>query len=174
MAALVRKEVDDWDDEAKCRARFKALSGQRSDWEPLYCFWRDLILKAARHLGIFLIRPSHVKRLWFRRAGLSPLCLDRVLLEMHRAGDLLPPQPTSTTTRLSHILRRALYFLGASNDDSLALAGDYYILAPLLEVCHLGPPSFLLSYCYLSILVSFSPLRPYSITLGVHRNRPLK
>ncbi|KAL8544743.1 hypothetical protein ACS0TY_005102 [Phlomoides rotata] len=130
VAAFVRKEVEEWDDEAKSRARFKALSGQRSDWEPLYCFWRDLILKTCRHLRIFLIRPSRLRRLWFRRHGLSPLCLDRVLLEMHRAGDLLPPHPTPT---LSHIFRRALDFLGATNDAHLPLTEDLYILAPLLE-----------------------------------------
>ncbi|KAK6118156.1 hypothetical protein DH2020_048140 [Rehmannia glutinosa] len=133
VAAFVRKEVEDWDDETKSRARFKALSGQRSDWEPLYRFWRDLILKVARHLRIFIIRPSHVNRLWFHRSGLSPLCLDRVLLEMHRSGDLLLPHPTSATSRLSNIFRRALDFFGASNDNNVALAGDYYILAPLLE-----------------------------------------
>ncbi|KAL2239114.1 UNVERIFIED_CONTAM: hypothetical protein Sindi_1103100 [Sesamum indicum] len=132
VADFVRNEVGDWDDEAKIRARFKALSGQRSDWSPLYSFWRDLILKVARHLHIFIIRPSRVKRLWFRRAGLSPLCLDHVLLEMHRAGDLLSPHPTSSTARLSHIFRRALDLFGASNDYSLP-PGDYYILAPLLE-----------------------------------------
>lgn len=135
-AAFVRKEVVDFDDEAKSRARFKALSGQRSDWEPLYCFWRDLILKTARHLHIFIISPSRLSRLWFRRRpdGLSPLCLDGVLLEMHRAGDLLLPNtPSSSSSRIPHILRRALDFL-ALDDRPLALTGDYYILAPLLEV----------------------------------------
>ncbi|EYU23567.1 hypothetical protein ABFS82_04G148200 [Erythranthe guttata] len=139
VAAFVRQEVPDWDDESTSRARFKALSGQRSDWDPLYRFWRDLIVKVARHRRIFIIRPSAVSRLWFRRAdGLSPLCLDRVLIEMLRAGDLSPPpspHPTSAATRLSHIFRRALGFFGASNDDdeNSPLAGDSYILAPLLE-----------------------------------------
>ncbi|KAK4417979.1 hypothetical protein Salat_2210600 [Sesamum alatum] len=132
VADFVRNVVGDWDDDAKSRARFKALSGQRSDWSPIYSFWRDLILKVARHLRIFIIRPSRVKRLWFRRAGLSPLCLDGVLLEMHRAGDLLLPHPTSSIARLSHIFRRALDLFGASNDYSLP-PGDYCILAPLLE-----------------------------------------
>lgn len=134
-AAFVRKEVADWDDEVKSRTRFKALSGQRSDWEALYCFWRDLIVKTARHLHIFLIRPSRLSRLWFRRRpdGLSPLCLDRVLLEMHRAGDLLLPPTTASSSRLPHILRRALNFL-TLDDRPVALTADYYILAPLLEV----------------------------------------
>lgn len=135
--AFVRKEVAEWDDEAKSRARFKALSGQRSDWEPLYCFWRDLIIKTARHLRIFLIHPSRLTRLWFRRRpdGLSPLCLDRVLLEMHRAGDLMLPRPSPSPSpsRLPQILRRALNFL-ALDDPPPALTGEYYILVPLLEV----------------------------------------
>ncbi|KAL6515870.1 hypothetical protein OROGR_019175 [Orobanche gracilis] len=134
-ATFIRKEVRDWDDEGMSRVRFKALSGQRSDWEPLYRFWRDLILKVGRHLRIFIIRPSHVNRLWFNRSGLSPLCLDRVLLEMHRAGDLVLPHahPNSSTSRFSNIFRRALGFFGVNNDDNVSLAGDYYILAPLLQ-----------------------------------------
>lgn len=77
---LIRKEVKDWDDEVVCRARFKALSGQRSDWEPIYLFWRNLILTIARQLGLFIIRPSHLNTQWFNRGGLTPLCLDRVLV----------------------------------------------------------------------------------------------
>lgn len=136
VATFVRSEVEDWDDDAKSRARFKALSGQRSDWEPLYRFWRDLIVKVARHLHIFIISPSRVKRLWFTRSGLSPLCLDRVLVEMHCAGDLLSPQPhpTSATATLSHYLRRALDVLGATNQDTRALSGDSYLVTPLLQV----------------------------------------
>ncbi|KAL3652984.1 hypothetical protein CASFOL_002665 [Castilleja foliolosa] len=131
VAAFVRKEVGDWDDEVMSRARFKALSGQRPDWEPLYHFWRDLIVKVARHLRIFIIRPSNVNRLWFRRAGLSPLCLDRVLVEMHRAGDLLlPHRDHPNQSRLRAVLG---FFWGTGKDDSAPLAGDKYILAPLLE-----------------------------------------
>lgn len=61
----LRKQVPDWDDEVKCTARFKAFSGQRTDWEPLYVFWRDLILNVARHLHIFIIRPSQVSSFYF-------------------------------------------------------------------------------------------------------------
>lgn len=77
---LIRNEVKDWDDEVVCRARFKALSGQRSDWEPIYLFWRNLILTIARQLGLLIIRPSHLNTQWFNRGGLTPLCLDRVLV----------------------------------------------------------------------------------------------
>ncbi|XP_047953030.1 uncharacterized protein LOC125200052 [Salvia hispanica] len=134
-AAFVREEVEDWDDEVKSRARFKALSGQRSDWEARYCFWRDLIVKTARHLRILVIRPSRLSGLWFRRRpdGLSPLCLDQVLLEMHRAGDLLLPRASSSSSRLPHIFRRALDFLPLGDRRPLALTADCYILAPLLE-----------------------------------------
>ncbi|KAJ6940706.1 charged multivesicular body protein 7 isoform X3 [Populus alba x Populus x berolinensis] len=76
---FIRKQVPDWDDEIMATARFKAFSGQRSDWEPKYFFWKDLILKIARHLDLFIIQPSQVKEEWFNRGGLTPLCLDHVL-----------------------------------------------------------------------------------------------
>ncbi|XP_034908658.1 uncharacterized protein [Populus alba] len=76
---FIRKQVPDWDDEIMATARFKAFSGQRSDWEPKYLFWKDLILKIARHLDLFIIQPSQVKEEWFNRGGLTPLCLDHVL-----------------------------------------------------------------------------------------------
>ncbi|KAL3844423.1 hypothetical protein ACJIZ3_001826 [Penstemon smallii] len=140
VAEFIVKEVPDWKDEVKSRARFKALSGQRSDWEPLYLFWRDLIVKVARHLRIFIIHPSRVTRLWFRlpESGLTPLCIHRVLVEMHHSGDLLLLPPNYQSHPTTHIFRRALNFLtnkysrGAVDYD-YALTGDYYILAPLLE-----------------------------------------
>ncbi|KAG6436692.1 hypothetical protein SASPL_101594 [Salvia splendens] len=134
-AAFVRRKVGDWDDEVKSRARFKALSGQRSDWEARYCFWRDLIVKTAQHLRILVIRPSRLSGLWFRRRpdGLYPLCLNQVLLEMHRAGDLLLPRASSSYFRLPHIFRRALDFLPLGDRRPLALTADCYILASLLE-----------------------------------------
>ncbi|XP_011025277.1 PREDICTED: uncharacterized protein LOC105126188 isoform X3 [Populus euphratica] len=76
---FIRKQVPDWDDEIMATARFKAFSGQRSDWEPKYLFWKDLILKIARHLDLFIIQPSQVKEEWFNRGGLTPLCIDHVL-----------------------------------------------------------------------------------------------
>lgn len=137
VAAFLRREVADWDDDIKRRARFKALSGQRSDWEPLYRFWRDLIINLARHLRTFTISPSRLQRLWFTHQGLSPLCLDRVLLEMHRAGDLLPPpnSPATATPTLSQIFRTTLQFLSAINLEGkeTTLSGDTYLIAPILE-----------------------------------------
>lgn len=113
---FILKEVPDWDDEVLASARFKDFSGQRSDWQPRFLFWRDLIIKIARHFRLFLIRPSQVpffpllilnfgifclflwkilssflvsylnnaslkvKNDWFNRGGLTPLCLDHVLV----------------------------------------------------------------------------------------------
>ncbi|KAL5539853.1 hypothetical protein UlMin_045474 [Ulmus minor] len=104
---LIRKEVADWDDEAACRARFKDFSGQRSDWEPIYFFWRDLILNITRHFGLLIIRPSQVKT-WFNRGGLIPLCLDRVLVVMRDEGDIVGSEDLDdpTTGRVSQILRK--------------------------------------------------------------------
>lgn len=81
VRAFLRRAVQDWDDPVKAVARFKGFSGQRSDWEGQYLFWRDLILNVARHLGTFIIRPSRLNHIWFRREGaLSPLCLNQVLV----------------------------------------------------------------------------------------------
>ncbi|KAM0027381.1 putative Snf7 family protein [Helianthus debilis subsp. tardiflorus] len=86
---VILKEVPDWDSEVTVSARFKAFSGQRSDWEPRYQFWKNLIIKIVRHLGIFIIRPSVVRNVWFNQGGLVPLCIDHVLVEMYNSGDLL-------------------------------------------------------------------------------------
>uniref|UniRef100_A0A9I9EEH9 Uncharacterized protein n=1 Tax=Cucumis melo TaxID=3656 RepID=A0A9I9EEH9_CUCME len=55
------EKVLDWDDEVVATARFKAFSGQKSDWEPRYLFWRDLILTVARQLNFLIIKPSEIK-----------------------------------------------------------------------------------------------------------------
>ncbi|KAI7748433.1 hypothetical protein M8C21_007591 [Ambrosia artemisiifolia] len=86
---VIRKEVPDWDSDVTWSTRYKAFSGQRSDWEPRYLFWKDLIIKIARHLGIFIIPPSLVRTVWFNQGGLVPLCIDHVLVEMYNSGDLL-------------------------------------------------------------------------------------
>ncbi|RVW41544.1 hypothetical protein CK203_068106 [Vitis vinifera] len=70
---FIRREVKDWEEEAIATARFKAFSGQRSDWEARYQFWRDLILK-------LIVEGFQVKKDWFNRGGLTPLCLDHVLM----------------------------------------------------------------------------------------------
>nr|GMD68840.1 charged multivesicular body protein 7 isoform X1 [Ipomoea batatas] len=134
---FLKKEVPEWDDEANVRARFKAFSGQRCDWEPLYLFWRDLILKVARHLRVFIIRPSQLKMIWFSRAdGLFPLCLDRVLLQMYNSGELLwnarLMDPTSgQISRTFYRLADMIRFSRPSVQETLV--EDYYILSTLLE-----------------------------------------
>ncbi|KAL3517339.1 hypothetical protein ACH5RR_019928 [Cinchona calisaya] len=145
---LVKREIEDWDDPVKAVALFKGFSGQRSDWEGRYLFWRDLIIRVSRHLGTLIIRPSRLKNIWFRREGaLSPLCLDQVIFEMYNAGDLLrdsdlldPTTATSTSGRLSLILWKALHTLGFSSPTPSSssiphdLSEDYdYILSSLLE-----------------------------------------
>lgn len=141
---LVRREVEDWDDPVKAVARFRGFSGQRSDWEGRYLFWRDLIIKVARHLGTFIIRPSRLSNIWFRREGaLSPLCLHQVLFEMYNAGELLRDSDltdltrtsTSPSGRLSLILRKALHTLGFStHTQSSDFSQDcYYIISTLLK-----------------------------------------
>lgn len=131
----LRKQVPDWDDEVKCTARFKAFSGQRTDWEPLYVFWRDLILNVARHLHIFIIRPSQVN-VWFDRGGLVPLCLDQVLLEMYAAGELLRNVGVADPASgwVSQIFRRVVNLGGLLRPSTQEnLAEDYYIIPVLLK-----------------------------------------
>lgn len=86
---FIRKEVPDWNDELIATARFKAFSGQRSDWEPKFQFWKDLIIKISRYFGLFIISPSQVKNEWFNRGGLTPLCLDHVLFMMYNEGEII-------------------------------------------------------------------------------------
>ncbi|KAL6968736.1 hypothetical protein U1Q18_034529 [Sarracenia purpurea var. burkii] len=136
IGEFIRKEVADWDDEVMATARFKAFSGQRSDWEPKYYFWRDLILKVAAHLGVFLFHPLEVKNIWFRRGALSPLCLDRVLLEMYNAGDILLREDLvdPTRARLSQVFRRVVHLMGLSRSlKEMDVMEDHLILLPILK-----------------------------------------
>ncbi|XP_022757712.1 charged multivesicular body protein 7 isoform X2 [Durio zibethinus] len=86
---FIREDVADWDDELIATARFKAFSGQRSDWEPKFQFWKDLIVKISRHFGLFIISPSQVKNEWFSRGGLTPLCIGHVLFIMCNEGEII-------------------------------------------------------------------------------------
>lgn len=80
MGDFIRTQIPDWDDDVIATARFKAFSGQRSDWEARFQFWRDLIIKVAEHLGRIIIDTEEVKNKWFVRGGLTPLCLNDVLM----------------------------------------------------------------------------------------------
>ncbi|KAG9459999.1 hypothetical protein H6P81_004507 [Aristolochia fimbriata] len=136
VADFIRHEVPDWDDDVVSAARFKAFSGQRSDWEPKFIFWRDLILKVARHLGVFVIQVQEVKNKWFARGGLTPLCIDRVLLEMYNngeileRGDLLDPR----SGRLYQLFTKFSQVMSlAKSSKPLELPTDHLILKILLQ-----------------------------------------
>ncbi|XP_031393376.1 uncharacterized protein LOC116205064 isoform X2 [Punica granatum] len=130
---FVKREVPDWDDEVVATARFKAFSGQRSDWELRYHLWKDLILKVARHFGLFIIRPSQVKE-WFNRDGLTPLCIDHVLLIMYNEGEIVRVSDLAdpTSGRLSQILKkvRLLMFRPSTAEEALE---DNLVLSALLK-----------------------------------------
>ncbi|CAN6467117.1 unnamed protein product [Victoria cruziana] len=121
LKEFIKEEVPDWDDDIVSAVRFKAFSGQRSDWEPKYWFWRDLIIKIARHLGITVIHASELRKNWFVRNGLTPLCMDRVLLEMYNDGDILRfrdlKDPSGGT--LYGLFKRALNLVAAKRSDEI-------------------------------------------------------
>lgn len=156
MGEFVRQEVPDWDDEVVATARFKAFSGQRSDWEPKLLFWKHLILKVARHLGIFIIQPSQVKD-WFNRGGLTPLCIDRVLMEMYSSGDILRKEDLvdPTSGRLSQLFKRVVSLIGISSSSPESV-DDCLVLKTLLgeratEVVKLLSESHWTSYCTITM-----------------------
>ncbi|KAJ8748658.1 hypothetical protein K2173_008103 [Erythroxylum novogranatense] len=133
VGEFIRKEVPDWDNDDVSTARFKAFSGQRSDWESKYQFWRDLILKIARHLGVFIIRPTEVKNFWFNRGGLNPLCLDHVLFLMYNEGDIVPVGDlvNPSTGLVSQFYRKVRNFVLRSAANPELLLQDHLILMPL-------------------------------------------
>lgn len=130
---LLKEVGKDWEDDDKMRPKFKAFSGQRSDWEPNYFFWRDLIIKLSRHLCIFFINPSQVKTIWFNRGGLTPICLDHVLLEMHNSGELVRSSDLidPASGRLSQIIRKVVRLAGLSRSSDLT--EDDLIISTLLK-----------------------------------------
>ncbi|XP_010045558.2 charged multivesicular body protein 7 [Eucalyptus grandis] len=134
LAQFIRREVPDWDDEVVATARFKAFSGQRSDWEPRYQFWRDLILRIARRFGLLLIEPSQVTKEWFNRGGLTPLCIDHVLSLMYDEGDILRKADLGdpSSGRLSQILRK-VRLLVVRPSSTEAVLEDSVVVAALLK-----------------------------------------
>lgn len=86
---FIRTQIPDWDDDVIATARFKAFSGQRSDWEARFQFWRGLIMKVAGHLGHIIIDTEEVKNKWFVRGGLTPLCLNHVLWVLKQISSLM-------------------------------------------------------------------------------------
>lgn len=132
---FIKKEVPDWDDELIATARFKAFNGQRSDWEPKYFFWRDLILKIARQLGVFIVYPSQVKNDWFSRGGLTTLCIDHVLNLMYSEGDIMRDEDLvdPTSGRISQLFSRVRNLVVRSSTTPDIMLHDHVILTALLE-----------------------------------------
>ncbi|CAM8936189.1 unnamed protein product [Rhodiola kirilowii] len=134
VGEFIRTQVADWDVESVATARFKAFSGQRTDWEPKYLFWKNLILKVASHLNLFIINPSEVKKSWFNRGGLTPLCLDHVLVQMYKDGEIITIEELEdpTCSQLSILFRKALKIVSRPASDESILEHPL-ILMPLLK-----------------------------------------
>ncbi|XVF72856.1 hypothetical protein PTKIN_Ptkin12aG0154300 [Pterospermum kingtungense] len=133
---FIRKEVADWDDELKATARFKAFSGQRSDWEPKFQFWKDLIIKISRHFGLSIISPSQVKNEWFNRGGLTPLCLDNVLFMMYNEGEIIRISDTVDpySGRMSQLFWKVKGLVSRSTMTlQTILLEDHVVLTTLLK-----------------------------------------
>lgn len=135
MGDFIRTQIPDWDDDVIATARFKAFSGQRSDWEARFQFWRDLIIKVAEHLGRIIIDTEEVKNKWFVRGGLTPLCLNDVLLDMYRCGDLLnmidlarPP-----TSHFQWLFKQVASFMGISTPPIQDMVEGKLIVVSLVQ-----------------------------------------
>lgn len=132
---FIRTQIPDWDDDVIATARFKAFSGQRSDWEARFQFWRGLIIKVAGHLGRIIIDTEEVKTKWFVRGGLIPLCLDHVLLEMYRCGDLsnksyLTHPPTS---HFQWLFKQVTSFIGISTSPIQDMVEGKLIVVSMVQ-----------------------------------------
>lgn len=132
---FVLKEVPDWNDEVIATARFKAFSGQRSDWEPKFQFWKNLILKIARHFSLAIIHPSQVKNEWFNRGGLAPLCFDDVLFVMYNEGDVVRSVDLvdAASGRLTQLFRKVRSLMARSAATPEILLKDRVILMEVLK-----------------------------------------
>ncbi|CAM8936185.1 unnamed protein product [Rhodiola kirilowii] len=114
VGEFIRTQVADWDDESVATARFKAFSGQRTDWEPKYLFWKNLILKVASHLNLFIINPSE--------------------LQMYKDGEIITIEELEdpTCSQLSILFRKALKIVSRPASDESILEHPL-ILMPLLK-----------------------------------------
>ncbi|CAH2063134.1 unnamed protein product [Thlaspi arvense] len=133
---FIRREAPDWDDEVVAKARFKAFSGQRSDWEPRFQFWRDLILKVSREFGVFIIDPVQVKKAWFDRGGMTPLCIDHVLLLMHNEGDVVrisELEDPEFSGRISRLLRSVMNLVAQPSVKPEDILESKLVIVPLLK-----------------------------------------
>ncbi|KAG6543035.1 hypothetical protein Mapa_015531 [Marchantia paleacea] len=102
-------------------------STRKLEWEERIKFWRDAILKVARHLDLLIIDTEDVQQKWFIRDGVVPMGLKLVLLEMHKSGELetvhqiLETRHSTTLEKLSSLLRKTLGWAGLSGP------GDQYM-----------------------------------------------
>ncbi|CAD5326511.1 unnamed protein product [Arabidopsis thaliana] len=127
---FIRREVPDWDDEVVAMARFKAFSGQRSDWELKFQFWRDLIIKVSRQFGLFIIDPVQVKKAWFDRGGMTPLCIDDVVVsDVVRISDLDDPG----SGRIARLLRTVKNLMVQQPVKQEEILESTLVLVPLLK-----------------------------------------
>ncbi|CAA6668865.1 unnamed protein product [Spirodela intermedia] len=97
----VKAEAPDWDDDGAWAARFRAFSGQRADWTP--------------------VTSSGVNNVWFARRGLTPLCMNRVLIEMHKEGDIFLRRDLTDPARgqIFQLLRRIGQLIVLSKSSAL-------------------------------------------------------
>lgn len=132
---FIRTQIPDWDDDVIATARFKAFSGQRSDWEARFQFWRGLIIKVAGHLGHIIIDTEEVKNKWFVRGGLTPLCLNHVLLDMYRCGDLLNKNDLAhpPTSRFQWLFKQVASFIGTSTAPVQDMVEGKFIVVSLVQ-----------------------------------------
>ncbi|GAA0138303.1 membrane traffic protein [Lithospermum erythrorhizon] len=140
VASYIHQEVEDWDDEQKSRSRFKAMSGQTQDyeWQTRYIFWKNLIINVAKHLNVFIIHPNQLQHVWFRRGHLSPLCIDQVLVEMYKNGELLRSSDLvdPKSGPLSQMFRKVFHRVGLSSRGKFSIEGineEFFIVLPLLK-----------------------------------------
>lgn len=133
---LVGEEEEEEEGEA-WRARFKDFSGQRCDWNPVFLFWRDLILSICLRFRIMFLRPSSLINNCFNRGGLTPLCLPRVFLLMYEEeGHLVRPHQLldPRTGGLSLLFRKLSKFLFASSSTTCSDDDDVvYLVMPVLK-----------------------------------------
>ncbi|KAK2649852.1 hypothetical protein Ddye_017341 [Dipteronia dyeriana] len=135
VSEYIEKEVPDWNDDVIATARFKAFSGQRSDWELKFQFWRDLILKIARHFDLLVVHSSQIKNEWFNRGGLTPLCLDHVLFLMYTEGDIVRSSDIvdPTNGRVSQLFKRVRNLMVRARTTSEGLLKDHVIFMTLVK-----------------------------------------
>ncbi|KAF8392752.1 hypothetical protein HHK36_023101 [Tetracentron sinense] len=160
------RDLNDWEinDLSRLLDRISRRFGAFSSavW-GLSGFFRPLLsisFSVARHIFACLVDMSEVpwvkvKNNWFNRGGLTPLCIDHVLLEMYnsgailQSGDLVDP----TRGRLSQLFQRAVHLMGETRSKSSE--GIHQILIIITEkaaeVVKLLSESHWTSFCIITM-----------------------